>query len=265
MPRASRYFLPGYSWHITHRCHKREFLLKFNRDKRCWLSWLFEAKKRYGLKILNYMVTDNHIHILAIDDGNRECIPRSMQLLAGRTGQEFNHRKKRKGAYWEDRYHATAVAKADYLAQCMDYIDMNMVRAGVVSHPAKWPFCGYSELIRGKKRYRLIDTEKLTEVLGLSTPEKLPASRKHAIESTLQKENYRRDKKWTESIAVGSESFVETIKERLGLRAKSRGIQKDNDTYQLHESINSYNPVLGVKNDALSENSGLIWDVYRDI
>jgi hypothetical protein len=21
MPRASRYFLPGYVWHITHRCH----------------------------------------------------------------------------------------------------------------------------------------------------------------------------------------------------------------------------------------------------
>jgi hypothetical protein len=27
-------------------------------------------------------------------------------LIAGRTGQEFNQRKSRKGAYWEDRYHA---------------------------------------------------------------------------------------------------------------------------------------------------------------
>ena len=29
MPRANRYFLPGHVWHITHRCHKKEFLLKF--------------------------------------------------------------------------------------------------------------------------------------------------------------------------------------------------------------------------------------------
>ena len=28
MPRANRYFLPGYIWHITHRCHKKEYLLK---------------------------------------------------------------------------------------------------------------------------------------------------------------------------------------------------------------------------------------------
>ena len=34
---------------------------------------------------------------------------KSIQLLAGRTGQEFNQRKNRKGAFWEDRYHATAV------------------------------------------------------------------------------------------------------------------------------------------------------------
>ena len=60
MARANRHYLPGnLIWHITHRCHKREFLLKFVRDRRTWLRWLFEAKKRYGLCVLNYMVTSN--------------------------------------------------------------------------------------------------------------------------------------------------------------------------------------------------------------
>ena len=27
MLRANRYALPGHVWHITHRCHKKEFLL----------------------------------------------------------------------------------------------------------------------------------------------------------------------------------------------------------------------------------------------
>jgi len=44
---------PGIYWHITHRSHKREFLLKFSKDKedrrriRClgsWTAWLLVAR-----------------------------------------------------------------------------------------------------------------------------------------------------------------------------------------------------------------------------
>ena len=103
MARANRHHLPGYVWHITHRCHKREFLLKFDKDKRRWIHWLFEAKKRFGLMILNFTVTSNHIHLLAYD-GKVNIIPKSIQLIAGRTGREDNQRKNRKNALREDRY-----------------------------------------------------------------------------------------------------------------------------------------------------------------
>jgi putative transposase len=93
MPRANRHFLPGYVWHITHRCHQKQFLLKF----------LFEAKKRFGLSVLNYMVTSNHVHLLVKDTGSN-VIAKSMQLIVGRTAQEYNQRKNRHGAFWEDRY-----------------------------------------------------------------------------------------------------------------------------------------------------------------
>jgi len=52
MPRANRHFLPGHVWHITHRCHEKNFLLKFARDRRRYLRWVFEAKKRFGLSVL---------------------------------------------------------------------------------------------------------------------------------------------------------------------------------------------------------------------
>ncbi len=123
MPRANRHFIPGVVWHITHRCHKKEFLLKFARDRRRWLRWLFEAKKRFGLSVLNYMVTCNHIHLLVRDNGARDVIPKSIQLIAGRTGQEYNQRKNRKGAFWEDRYHATAVETDNHLIQCLVYME----------------------------------------------------------------------------------------------------------------------------------------------
>ncbi len=56
MPRANRHFLPGYIWHITHRCHQKKFLLKFARDRRRYLHWVFEAKKRFGLCVLDYIL-----------------------------------------------------------------------------------------------------------------------------------------------------------------------------------------------------------------
>ena len=105
MARAKRHYIPGQIWHLTHRCHKGEFLLKFAKDRLRWLHWLYEARKRFGLTILNYTITSNHIHLLVVDDGERDIIPKSIQLVAGRTGQECNQRKDRKGAFWEDRYH----------------------------------------------------------------------------------------------------------------------------------------------------------------
>ena len=65
--------------------------------------------------ILNYAVTSNHIHLLVVGGKKRDVIPNSIKLIAGRTGQEFNQRKNRKGAFWQDRYHATAIERGDHL------------------------------------------------------------------------------------------------------------------------------------------------------
>jgi len=37
--------------------------------------------------------------------------------------------KSRNGAFWEDRYHATAIQANEHLIRCIAYIDLNMVRA----------------------------------------------------------------------------------------------------------------------------------------
>jgi len=100
MPRAHRYFLPNHVWHLTHRCHEKAFLLRFARDRERYLHWLFEAKKRFSLRVLNYMVTSNHVHLLMGDTGE-SVISRSMQLAAGRTAQDYNRRKGREGAFCE--------------------------------------------------------------------------------------------------------------------------------------------------------------------
>jgi putative transposase len=186
MVRAKRHYTPGYIWHITHRCHKREFLLKFSKDRHRYLQWLYQARKRYSLLILNYMVTSNHIHLLVADDGGREVIPNSMQLVAGRTGQEYNQRKNRKGGYREDRYHATAVESGDQVARCMVYIDTNMVRAGVVSHPTQWSFSGYKEIQEPRRKNVLNDYDRLQGLLAARSYEQLGSSHKGWVEGYLR-------------------------------------------------------------------------------
>jgi hypothetical protein len=79
-----------------------------------YLRWVFDAKKRFGLSILNYIVTCNHVDLLVRGTGPN-FIANSTQLIAGRTGREYNQRKGRHGAFWEDRYHATAIAAGEHL------------------------------------------------------------------------------------------------------------------------------------------------------
>ena len=135
MARAKRHYIPGHVWHIAHRCHKREFLLKFPRDRCRWIEWLYQAKKRYsGLSVLNY------------------------------------------------------------------------------AHD-KW------------------------------------------VNSAMQTDNRGEENKWTPSIAVGSKTLVEKMKEALGFRAKGRKIICADDTFELREMLTPY----GKANNQDSGNT-ILWD-----
>ena len=243
MPRANRIVCAGLVWHITQRCHQKDFLLKFSRDRNRWQHWLFQAKKRFRLCVLNYIVTRNHVHLLVYDDGRGE-IAASMQLVSGRVAQEYNKRKTRHGAFWEDRYHATAVQTGAHLFRCMVYIDLNMVRAGVVQHPQQWRHSGYHETCLPPARKQRLDLNAVTELLGYSSIEELTREREAAILQSLQKGDFRRDKKWTESVAVGDKQFVATTKKRLGQAARFRELIRleDDGDWCLKEPVIAYGP-----------------------
>jgi REP-associated tyrosine transposase len=261
MARAKRHYIPGQIWHITHRCHKREFLLKFAKDRRRWLQWLFEAKNRYNLPILNYAVTSNHIHLLVVGDDDRDVIPNSIKLIAGRTGQEYNQRKKRKGAFWEDRYHATAIESGEHLFQCLVYLDLNMVRAGVVEHPSEWPFCGYNEIQKPRRKNILIDYERLRKLLGFETYDRVITYHKRWVEDYLGNGKNIRDEKWTRSIAVGSRGFVDKVKSMLGALAIGRKSTEVGESYQLREPSVPYNAHFGAKKSNIGPENTHFWNV----
>ena len=140
-----------------------------------------------------------------------------MKLVAGRTGQEYNQRKNRRGAYWEDRYHATAVESGDHLAKCMVYIDTNMVRAGMVSHPAMVALLwGYNEIQEPRRKNVLIDYERLQRLFGTKFYDQQRSIHKGWVAEYLGDEARERQEEWTASIAVGSRSYIENVKALLG-------------------------------------------------
>lgn len=245
MARANRHFMPGYIWHLTHRCHQKEFLLKFNRDKKNWMSWLFEAKKRYGLSVLNYVVTSNHIHLLVFCEKDQEVVSKSMQLIAGRTAQEYNLRRNRKGAFWQDRYHATAIECDTHLIQCMIYIDLNMVRARVVSHPAEWPFGGFYEIQDKRKKFNRIDRKRLMKTFGFAEEIKLKEQHNKVVAEALRAERHtQRESMWTESVGVGSSQFLKLLKNKLGVKVWEKKIVGSGDTFKLKEELSASSTVF---------------------
>jgi putative transposase len=102
------------------RRHRKTLLLQFARDRHNYLRRVFETKKRFGLSVLNYIVTCNHVHLLVRDTG-ANVIADSMELIAGRSGQEYNQRKGCHGAFWEDGYVLSAISEAQRSLACFAF------------------------------------------------------------------------------------------------------------------------------------------------
>ncbi len=135
-----------------------------------------------------------------------------MQLIAGRTAQEYNQRKVRRGAFWEDRYHATAIEADDHLHRCLVYIDLNMVRARVITHPGDWTQSGYREIQNPPKRYGIIDLRELSSLCEFSEVAEFQQAHRRWVEDSLTCERTAREGQWSEAIAVGNLTFVEKVK-----------------------------------------------------
>jgi len=166
-------------------------------------------------------------------------------LIAARTAQEFSNRKRRKGAFWDDRYHATAVQTDSHLTRCIAYIDLNMVRARAVEHPGDWDVCGYNEIQKPWLRKGVIDFECLMNILHVDSQPELATLQNKLIGEEIA--NTHRDAMWTESVAVGNEHFLQDIKVALGPRGIHRQISYATDAWTLREERCHYFGFLSPK------------------
>lgn len=211
MPRRRRGWHLGGTYHLTHRCHEKNFLFKFKKYRSLYLEYLHDAVKRYKLSVLDYIVTSNHIHLLVYVSRGVN-ISRAIQYVHGRIGQSFNHSKDREGAFWKDRFHATRIQDGKHLCSCLFYIDLNMVRAGEIDNPFNWEHAGCQEYFYIKERKKTVDTARLLKCLGMRDMDGFRKWYSLTLENYLKQIDLKREDFWSKAIAVGDIDWLEKIK-----------------------------------------------------
>jgi putative transposase len=99
-------------------------LLKFPRDRKDYRQRLRHALTQFGLSLLDYCETSNHVHLLSRSE-SPDQISRFMQVVEGEFAQAYNRRKNRSGTFWSDRFHATIIQPGAQLMRCMVYRGKN--------------------------------------------------------------------------------------------------------------------------------------------
>jgi putative transposase len=222
--------------------------MKFARDRNDYRERLRQILPRFEISLLDYCQTSNHVHLLSRAE-KPDQISRFMQTLEGEFAQAYHRRHNRSGADWSDRFHATMIEPDGHLLRCMVYIALNMRRCGVVSHPREWPWCGYDELTGRRRRYRVLDMEWVLRLLGGVSASEFRDHYEAAITETIAKDLHSREPEWTESIAVGSESFVREVAERIERRQQLE-IRPAGEQWVLREAVGPYGSALDLPSTA---------------
>jgi len=66
-----------------------------------------------------------------------------------------------------------------------------VVRAGLVTHPSKWVFSGYHEILEPPRRYRLIDREERINSFDINNRSDFSEIYQKRIDAELQKAKHR--------------------------------------------------------------------------
>jgi putative transposase len=247
MPRANR--LGGYGgiFHVTHRCHNREFLLKFARDRDGYRARLRDHLRAFAVALLDYCITSNHVHLL-MDAEERSQISGLMRTVAGEFARAYNRRKERMNAFWGDNFHATLVEEGSYLWRCLCYIELNMVRCGRVAHPREWDWLGYHEIMGQRQRYRVLDLDRLCWRLQAGSLTDVGNHLEAALGEQIAQEQFKREPCWTEALAVGGTGFLERIRPLILSRQETELVQQDPEIWVLQETPIPYSAKTGSKN-----------------
>jgi putative transposase len=170
MSRLPRLYARGCAHHIIQRGNNHTACFFEDGDRRYFLKTLSAASLNQGVAIHTYVLMDNHVHLLASPTTCNSC-GRMMQDVGRNYVRYFNDRYERTGTLWEGRYKSTLVDSERYFLTVARYIEMNPVRAEMVTHPAEHRWSSYAANALGKHD-TLVSPHRLYLDLGNTTTER---------------------------------------------------------------------------------------------
>lgn len=216
MPRRPRVTLPNVPLHIIQRGNNRQACFIADEDYSFYLDWLKEYAGKAGCQIHAYVLMTNHVHLL-LSSATSDGVSTLMKALGQRYVQYVNRTYRRSGTLWEGRFRSCLTQEESYLLACQRYIELNPVRAGMVEHPADYPWSSYRANAQGEED-ALVTPHEIYLGLGATEASRLTAYRElfrselepGLIEQIRQASNG--------NFALGSARFAEEIAAALGRR-----------------------------------------------
>lgn len=216
MARLPRLSLPGCAQHVIQRGNNREACFFAEADFKAYLAFLKDAAAKHRVAIHAFVLMTNHVHLLLTpsDDGG---VSSMMQGLGRKYVQHFNFTHGRTGTLWEGRFKSTVVDADNYLLTVYRYIEMNPVRANMVSHASDYPWSSYQSNAVGKS-IALLTPHPTYQRLGKTDEERQSAYRilfrGRMPERDLAAIREATNKAWV----LGDDRFKAQIEARTGRR-----------------------------------------------
>ncbi len=142
MPRKPRFFVAGAPVHVLQRGHGKAAVFFDEFDYLEYLRCLKQAADSCGCAIHAYALMTNHVHLLLTPD-RADSVARLFQAIGRHYVRHINQTYQRSGGLWEGRHKCNVIDSAQHLLACMRYIELNPVRAKMVSQPADYRWTSY--------------------------------------------------------------------------------------------------------------------------
>jgi len=229
MGRSPRIQAPDIAFHIINRGNGRNTIFFSHKDFQEYLELLQCYKEKFHIQLYHYVLMSNHVHLL-IEPSKENSISRFMQGLTLAHTRRFNTRHQLVGHVWQGRFKSIPIETDTYFLQCGRYIELNPVRAGIVSHPSQYPWSSYHFYAQGKQN-KLLTTYPFYNELDTSPTQRQKRYTKY-IEEELPNIHDHTTMRFSQELVYGSESFVERLKKDFGYQPirKKGGRPRKNQT-----------------------------------
>lgn len=143
------YTSEGGFYHLIVRGNNGITVFEDEFDFRRYLTFLAHYKERYCIKLYAYCLMTNHTHILA-EAPHQKSLSKFMHGLNFKYSLYHQGRYERTGHLWQGRYKSYVIEKEEYLLACVQYIEQNPVKAGLVPEPSAYPWSSYRSRMTGE-------------------------------------------------------------------------------------------------------------------